>query len=1533
MKKRIFPLILCMCLLLSALSVGVMAQNNTEYTAEFMQAYNGAKGIMSMTFDDGDISTNEWLNTMFEKYDLYGSTMAIVQGNYESNNGGTYIMDQTKVDRWKTIFGKGRLEPESHTYTHMVLPNDNWASHNNGQGLENNTPENYQQELAVSKQLIKDYLGYDVVCLAPSNNTLSDGAMEVVKKNYYAVRQGDRIQGTKVQSLDPTPGSHVSGGWFNLWMLAFYDGEHQGVNVTIPNAVDYVSKNGGWIVTMCHGIRETSGDATYAEAEALFQKLSEYQKAGTVWVTTFGRATKYIRERQNSTISYSYALDGATLEVVMADKTADNLPLPESIFNHPLTVKIQVKNGVKQVSYPLNGVEHSADTFEENGKTYAYVNVVPNSGKITVKSVTGEGIFTAEHLAQALDADGTYKLADNLVLDDSVDLVAAGKNVVINLDGKTITFIGKNTITVPEGSSVTFHSGKVVVAHSYVGTEDNTFRGYKPIVQNADGTYTLGAKTSVPVEDIIAEADRKVTTSTPAFTVNGGKLELLSIQLERGVAVSKDGEVLSVLAGEANLRNSEVYDSVGVNSWANATTRLVYMERQAQATKLAVENSRIYMALPNSYYNGTLISEDAPTAIDSATGTITKAGNNLLDNGDNVMLLYVGGKSADTGITIEIKNSRIDTYHRGFLSDTNYSSNDSIYMSDSRMEVNSKSNFKSRAFEFFSADLLFENCYLALSDNAFTMNSSDYKGNTSLTLKQCYLSSQHALRYPSGDNEIYFEDSYVSHGMLRWAGYNKVNADNLPVIKVKGKFYTTTQICDTPPVYGQGSWTSTDTQNFWLNIEKVDADTTTVIGTPSFVLTVKHADGTTDVVSAGDTLTNLVSTDTIYLWKNDATPVTIKTDLKVPVVTFGASATIAMVGNGSLELADGNFGNVSIIRADGTHIYYINDTEKTLQNTFGTLVSGETLVLHKDQKVSTAIYPKTNQKVALDINGYTVYHAAVDDRLERIEPLFGTQKPQEEFYIYSSRVGGRVMNGYNIHIENGVEKYNQNRAGTVFRCTDGKLFIGYGLDGAPCGERFSVYGGQLILQEKGTLKIDGTDWYNISNDNSTAIMFMGENAGRVFRFSNSNLYLRMHGRLFSFRNMTKTPVDLVVENSNIYSNNASKILIYEFTANSMVETQTVILRNSGVYNMKFGAKDKFRVVLEGNCYIYENVSEFVTVAPGHFTQDRSANATVTGTSYPAGSLYGGEEKLDANTGYRYNQMTFSAKDYLGTLYTNITLDTALDLHLYVPVDANLTSIKADGVELLDKEAVQTIGTKEYYDVTISKAPKLVSDKVCVTITIANRTYYLEHSLVNYAKNLLSMDESKVSEASRAYLADSKEMMRYVLHYAKEVITAYGDVAKLDEINNLLGAFALDDADKALEDVKENLPSGTGVSAAFDLDSKVGFALGVANTFTGKVTVNIGEDTVSGEYTGDATANGDIVDVLLIPNILAYRLYTMDITITVEGENAGVAVNTTFTYNLATYVNSGVSGNVGTALYAYAKAAKAYGSKYTVGTID
>ena len=149
---------LCICMILSALTVGVLAATpeENEYSAKIMEAYGGAKGVVSMTFDDGDWATNSWLNEMFDKYDLYGSTMAIVQSNYESKvtdsvtGQVTYQPDVTKINRWQELFANGRLEPESHTYTHLVLPDEEWAEsnkENNPNAADNNTAENYQQEL------------------------------------------------------------------------------------------------------------------------------------------------------------------------------------------------------------------------------------------------------------------------------------------------------------------------------------------------------------------------------------------------------------------------------------------------------------------------------------------------------------------------------------------------------------------------------------------------------------------------------------------------------------------------------------------------------------------------------------------------------------------------------------------------------------------------------------------------------------------------------------------------------------------------------------------------------------------------------------------------------------------------------------------------------------------------------------------------------------------------------------------------------------------------------------------------------------------------------------------------------------------------------------------------------------------------------------------------------------------------------------------------------------------------------------------
>ena len=352
----------------------------TPVSATFEDVYNGANGIVSMTFDDGKYDTAVWLDEKLKYYGLRASTMMITNKNFASDE---------VVQNWKTLFAKGNLEAESHSYSHIALPAPYWSDYENNKA--NNTEENYTREIVTSKEQILQVTGRTPLCYAPSNNTLSDGAMEMVTQHYYAMRQGRRAKNGNTQSLDPEVGltykngttgkDYAGGGWYDLYMASFED---EGSETTIPALIKDAAENGSWLITMCHGIVASEGyPAEKATSiESFFELMFEHQEKGELWVTTFGDAVKYIRERQNSSVKAVLNEDGIYVNVTMSEMTADNLPLAADIFNHPLTVKVEVDNDVTSVSYMLSGSAKTVDTFTENNKTYVYVNVVPNEENI-----------------------------------------------------------------------------------------------------------------------------------------------------------------------------------------------------------------------------------------------------------------------------------------------------------------------------------------------------------------------------------------------------------------------------------------------------------------------------------------------------------------------------------------------------------------------------------------------------------------------------------------------------------------------------------------------------------------------------------------------------------------------------------------------------------------------------------------------------------------------------------------------------------------------------------------------------------------------------------------------------------------------------------------------------------------------------------------------------------------------------------------------------------------------------------------------
>ncbi|MBR2612405.1 MAG: polysaccharide deacetylase family protein [Clostridia bacterium] len=226
--KRFICFVLSCLMITSSLCIFPLAQGNDSADAiateaSFELAYGGANGIFSMTFDDGDVATTKWLNEVFERYNLYGSTFNIPYKNF-----ATEELEET----WREILAKGRLESESHSMTHKPLPAQWWSNYSKYEA--NNTEANYQYEIVDAYNRILEVTGRAPLAFAPSNNTLHDDAVKVVQQYHYVMRQGLRwnIEKGKWQSLDPivnaTYNSHETsnsaagaGGWYNPYMMSF----------------------------------------------------------------------------------------------------------------------------------------------------------------------------------------------------------------------------------------------------------------------------------------------------------------------------------------------------------------------------------------------------------------------------------------------------------------------------------------------------------------------------------------------------------------------------------------------------------------------------------------------------------------------------------------------------------------------------------------------------------------------------------------------------------------------------------------------------------------------------------------------------------------------------------------------------------------------------------------------------------------------------------------------------------------------------------------------------------------------------------------------------------------------------------------------------------------------------------------------------------------------------------------------------------------------------------------------------------------
>ena len=217
----------------------------------------------------------------------------------------------------------------------------------------------------------------------------------------------------------------------------------------------------------------------------------------------------------------------------------ERLIVPQA--NCPLTISI------KCAYYDRNGAEHlspvvkevSTEANIEAGKAYNFVLTLAEPGEEIVFDVLDitdwveDGVTTVAQLKDVFANGGSVMLANDLDLGNEELDIAAGKSVVLNLNGHTIKGVDAGTksyalIEVLSGASLTINDtlgGKIVAS----AEQNRGWNAYSSVISNQRGTLTVNGGT---IEHLggtnMAYAIDNLTNgknTVAVATINGGTIK------------------------------------------------------------------------------------------------------------------------------------------------------------------------------------------------------------------------------------------------------------------------------------------------------------------------------------------------------------------------------------------------------------------------------------------------------------------------------------------------------------------------------------------------------------------------------------------------------------------------------------------------------------------------------------------------------------------------------------------------------------------------------------------------------------------------------------------------------------------------------------------------------------------------------------------------------------------------------------------------------------------------------------------------
>jgi peptidoglycan/xylan/chitin deacetylase (PgdA/CDA1 family) len=341
-------------------SANIPTDENNFFERCSAAGYLGYTGTISYHTRAGGLYSSGKKQQAFRLMDsLY---TRVRNGDFQKGYGPCPEYKEAEGSTWndfKNDAGEG-YEIASHSITHATMP-----------GLDE---ANIQYELEKSKEEIKNHLGEKYTFSAEVPYGYEDErVMQIAYKIYPALR--NRMPEPFLKEIDRESKAlpHPSDKDYIQWQRGPL---HKTPLALMKSWVDTVCNNKDvWLVLVFHGIDSLGWEWTP------IPKLEEYftyikDRENKLWITTFGDATRYMREREAAIVKTAEK-DG--MITVSLSHTLDT-----SLYNLPLTLKTDVPDQWNKVNVRQGTNSSTVDVLHDDKGHYILYQAAPNTNEVLI---------------------------------------------------------------------------------------------------------------------------------------------------------------------------------------------------------------------------------------------------------------------------------------------------------------------------------------------------------------------------------------------------------------------------------------------------------------------------------------------------------------------------------------------------------------------------------------------------------------------------------------------------------------------------------------------------------------------------------------------------------------------------------------------------------------------------------------------------------------------------------------------------------------------------------------------------------------------------------------------------------------------------------------------------------------------------------------------------------------------------------------------------------------------------------------------